>query len=115
MSAGEAGVAARNDRPVAGTPPAVGGHATTFEARQFGSPAEEVDHIARELRRTHLFDGVPWDDMAALVSQPALLLGALQRALAPWGGPHRPLVRGRPLAGGRVVGRVPEPPGAAPW
>lgn len=72
-------------------------HPTTFEARQFASPSEEVDHIARELRRLHLFEGVAWDDMAVLVSQPAYLLGSLQRALARWEVPHRPLVGERPL------------------
>jgi superfamily I DNA/RNA helicase/RecB family exonuclease len=97
LSAAAAGLAARNDPAVARIPPAVPGHATTFEARQFGSPAEEVDHIARELRRTHLFEGVAWDDMAVLVSQPAYLLGSLQRALARWEVPHRQLAGERPL------------------
>jgi superfamily I DNA/RNA helicase len=104
LSAAAAGLAARNDPAGDRTPPAAPAHTTTFEARQFGSPAEEVDHIARELRRTHLFDGVPWDDMAVLVSQPAYLLGSLQRALARWEVPHRPLVGERPLGAEPAVG-----------
>jgi superfamily I DNA/RNA helicase/RecB family exonuclease len=97
LSAAVAGLAARNDPAAVRLAPGTPARATTFEARQFGSPAEEVDHIARELRRMHLFDGVPWDDMAVLVSQPAYLLGSLQRALARWEVPHRPLVGERPL------------------
>jgi superfamily I DNA/RNA helicase/RecB family exonuclease len=97
LSAAAAGLAARNDPVAPRTPPAAPDHATSFEARQFGSPSEEVDHIARELRRMHLFDGVAWDDMAVLVSQPAYLLGSLQRALTRWEVPHRPLVGERPL------------------
>ncbi len=97
LAVAAAGLAARNDPMAVRTPPASPAHGTTFEARQFGSPSEEVDHIARELRRLHLFEGVGWDDMAVLVSQPAYLLGSLQRALARWEVPHRPLVGERPL------------------
>lgn len=71
---------------------------TAFECRLFSSPAEEVDAAARELRRLHLLDGVPWGEMAVLVSQPAHLLAPLERALARWDVPHRPMSGERPLA-----------------
>src|SRR5579872_4594076 len=78
-------------------PGAPAGHATTIEARAYSAPAEEVDQIARELRRLHVFEGVPWEEMAVLLSQPAFLLGSLQRALSRWEVPHRTLVGDRPL------------------
>src|SRR5205807_6483817 len=67
------------------------------DAHVFGSAAEEVDHIARELRRLHVFEDVPWDEMAVLLSQPVYLLRSLQRALDRWEVPYRPLAGDRPL------------------
>lgn len=97
-------LAAEND-PVAPWRPCLPApHETTLEARLYASPAEEVDQIARELRRLHVFEEVPWDQMAVLVSQPAYLLGALQRALARWEVPYRAMVGDRPLGAEPVVG-----------
>lgn len=97
LLAAASGLVASNDpaqpRAAEGAP----GHETLVEARAYGSPSEEVDQIARELRRLHLFEGVPWDEMAVLISQPGYLLASLQRALTRWEVPYRPLVGDRPL------------------
>ncbi|HEY8200492.1 MAG TPA: ATP-dependent DNA helicase [Actinomycetota bacterium] len=73
-------------------------HETAFECRLYPSIAEEVEAIARELRHAHLADGVAWDDMAVLVSQPVYLLGPLQQALDRWEVPYQPMAGDRPLA-----------------
>jgi superfamily I DNA/RNA helicase/RecB family exonuclease len=91
-------LAGHNDPVVAWRPATPAGHGTEIEARLYASPAEEVDQIARELRRLHVFEGVPWEAMAVLLSQPGFLLGSLQRALTRWEVPYRPLVGNRPLA-----------------
>ncbi|MGQ0678715.1 MAG: ATP-dependent helicase [Actinomycetota bacterium] len=72
--------------------------ATDFECRQFSSTVEEVEAIARELRRAHLAQGVAWSDMAVLISQPRYLLTPLQRALERCEIPFQPLQGDRPLA-----------------
>lgn len=73
-------------------------HTTEIQARLYSSTAEEVEEIARELRHLHLVEGVPWSEMAVLVSQPAQLLAPLQRALHRWEVPFRPASGDRPLA-----------------
>jgi superfamily I DNA/RNA helicase len=39
-------------------------HKTEFECRQYASSIDEVESIARELKRAHLIDGVPRSEMA---------------------------------------------------
>ncbi|MEX2553208.1 MAG: ATP-dependent DNA helicase [Actinomycetota bacterium] len=71
---------------------------TQFECRQYTSTVEEVESIARELKRSHVMDGVAWSQMAVLVSQPRYLLGPLQRALDLCDVPFQPMQGNRPLA-----------------
>ena len=97
LLAATAGLLARNDPDAARPAEEPAPHGTAFEARAYGSPSDEVDQIARELRRLHLFEGVAWDRMAVLISQPGYLLASLERALTRWEVPYRPLVRDRPL------------------
>ncbi|MGI8426968.1 MAG: ATP-dependent helicase [Actinomycetota bacterium] len=73
-------------------------HATEFQCRIYGSAAEEVEAIARELKLTHLQHGVAWSEMAVLISQPRFLLGPLERALDELEVPHGPMIGDRPLA-----------------
>jgi superfamily I DNA/RNA helicase/RecB family exonuclease len=73
-------------------------HETTMEARLYSSASEEVESIARELRYLHLAEGVPWGDMAVLISQPSFLLSNLTRSLERWEVPFSPMSRDRPLA-----------------
>jgi superfamily I DNA/RNA helicase/RecB family exonuclease len=85
-------------------PEVAAAHETAFECRLYPSIAEEVEAIARELRLAHLADGIEWDDMAVLVSQPVYLLGPLQQALDRWEVPYRPMAGDRPLASEPAVG-----------
>jgi superfamily I DNA/RNA helicase/RecB family exonuclease len=71
---------------------------TRFDCRQYSSTVEEVESIARELKRSHVVDGLAWTEMAILVSQPRYLLGPLQRALELCGVPFQPMQGNRPLA-----------------
>lgn len=74
--------------------------------RLFRSPAAEAAWVADQLRRAHLIDGIPWDEMAVVVRSPARTFPVLQRALR-WAGvpiasapDHLPLARNpavRPL------------------
>lgn len=93
-----AGLIANNDpnstKPLGPEAP----HATRGEARLYTSAAEEVDAIARELRKLHLVDGVGWEQMAVLVSQPRFLLSPLERALDRWEVPFDPMSSDRPIA-----------------
>jgi superfamily I DNA/RNA helicase/RecB family exonuclease len=79
-------------RPVSGN-----GQATTFECRMYPSIAEEVEAIARELRKRGVVDGLDWSEMAVLISQPRHLLGPLQRALEHYEVPYQPMGGERPL------------------
>lgn len=92
------GLARHNDPVTAWRSGVAAQHETAIEARIYSAPAEEVDQIARELRRLHVFEGVAWEEMAVLLSQPAFLLGSLERALTRWEVPHRTLVGDRPLS-----------------
>lgn len=74
------------------------GHETSIESRLFSSAAEEVEAIARELRYLHLVQGVDWDEMAVLISQPRYLLDPLQRALDRWEVPYRAMSGERSLS-----------------
>jgi len=92
-----------NDEVAGHRPGREAGHETRFECRQHRSTVEEVESIARELRRLHVLDKVPWADMAVLVSQPGYLLAPLQRALEQCEVPFQPLQGDRPLAQEPVV------------
>lgn len=74
------------------------GRTTSFECRMYPSIAQEVDAIARELRKRRVIDGVPWSEMAVLLSQPRHLLSPLQRALEHYEVPYQPMGGERPLA-----------------
>jgi superfamily I DNA/RNA helicase/RecB family exonuclease len=92
------GLIANNDPTADHRPGAGADHETAFDARLYTSAAEEVEAIARELRKANLSDGIPWGDMAVLVSQPAFLLLPLIRALERWEVPFNPMSRDRVLA-----------------
>jgi superfamily I DNA/RNA helicase/RecB family exonuclease len=57
------------------------------EIRLFPTVAEEVTAIADLLRRAHLVDGVPWQEMAVLVRSGVRSIAVLRRALAVAGVP----------------------------
>ncbi|GAC56380.1 putative ATP-dependent DNA helicase [Gordonia hirsuta DSM 44140 = NBRC 16056] len=60
------------------------GHAAV---RVFSSPAKEATAVADLLRRAHLFDGVPWQEMAVIVRSVPRALPALRRAFSSAGVP----------------------------
>ncbi len=55
--------------------------AGTLEVYRYGSLAVEVESIARAIRMAHLTDGVPYEDMAILLTSPRSMLPPLERAL----------------------------------
>ncbi|PWD41917.1 ATP-dependent DNA helicase [Gordonia paraffinivorans] len=55
--------------------------------RIYGSAAKEATAIADMLRRAHLFDGVPWSQMAVIVRSVSLALPPLRRAFRSAGVP----------------------------
>ncbi|WP_435770888.1 ATP-dependent helicase [Nocardioides sp. SYSU DS0651] len=55
--------------------------------RTFDTERAEADHLADLLRRAHLEDGVPWDEMAVLVRSGRASIGPLRRALGAAGVP----------------------------
>ncbi|CAN5158389.1 ATP-dependent DNA helicase [soil metagenome] len=71
----------------------------SLEVHRYGSLAVEVESIARTMRTAHLSEGVPYDDMAILLTSPRAMLPALERALdaleVPFtiSAPDRPLAR----------------------
>ncbi len=71
----------------------------SLEVHRYGSLAVEVESIARALRTAHLTEGVPYEDMAILLTSPRAMLPALERALdeleVPFSisAPDRPLAR----------------------
>lgn len=72
---------------------------STLETRRFANLAAEMDAVAREFRLAHLRDGMPYEDMAILLTSPHSMLPALERALTavdvPFSisAPDRPLER----------------------
>ncbi|WOC13179.1 ATP-dependent DNA helicase Rep [Gordonia sp. MP11Mi] len=60
------------------------GHATV---RVFSSDAKEATAVADMMRRAHLFDGVPWSQMAVIVRSVPRALPALRRAFSSAGVP----------------------------
>ena len=71
----------------------------TLEVNRYGSLAVEVESVARAIRMAHLTDGVPYEDMAILLTSPRSMLPPLERALdaleVPFSisAPDRPLAR----------------------
>jgi superfamily I DNA/RNA helicase/RecB family exonuclease len=65
----------------------------------FTAPHSSEEHafVARELRRLHVDDGVPWDDLAVVVRREASHAAALVRALDDAGIPRTSLAGGRSL------------------
>ncbi|WP_328887201.1 ATP-dependent helicase [Streptomyces sp. NBC_00316] len=61
-----------------------GGHA---EAYTYPTASTELDNIADLLRRAHLEDGVPWNEMAVLVRAGGRTIPAVRRALTSAGVP----------------------------
>lgn len=53
----------------------------------FERPADEASFIARSLRRAHLIDGVPWQDMAVIVRSGKSMIPWLRRMLGSSGVP----------------------------
>ncbi|MDQ3752478.1 MAG: ATP-dependent helicase [Actinomycetota bacterium] len=96
LGAQAAGLIGRNG-PGAHRPRTFDGE-SALEVHRFGSLAGEVESIARALRSAHL-TGVPYEDMAILLTSPRAMLPALERALdeleVPFSisAPDRPLAR----------------------
>ncbi|MEU6554486.1 ATP-dependent DNA helicase [Streptomyces sp. NPDC046915] len=57
------------------------------EVYTYPTPGTELDNIADILRRAHLEDGVPWNDMAVLVRAGSRTIPAVRRALTAAGVP----------------------------
>ncbi|MER0244442.1 ATP-dependent DNA helicase [Streptomyces sp. HSW2009] len=57
------------------------------EAYTYPTPSAELDNVADVLRRAHLTDGVPWNEMAVLVRAGARGLPGVRRALTTAGVP----------------------------
>ncbi|PZG99966.1 DNA helicase UvrD [Streptomyces sp. NTH33] len=57
------------------------------DVHTYPTPGTEVDNIADILRRAHLEDGVPWNEMAVLVRAGARAIPTLRRALTAAGVP----------------------------
>ncbi|MGV9254076.1 ATP-dependent helicase [Streptomyces sp. NPDC003697] len=57
------------------------------DVHTYPTPGTELDNIADILRRAHLEDGVPWQEMAVLVRAGARTLPAVRRALTAAGVP----------------------------
>jgi superfamily I DNA/RNA helicase/RecB family exonuclease len=70
-----------------------------IDVRCYDTERAEFEHLADELRRAHLVDGVDWSDMAVLVRSGRTMIPALRRALTAAGVPvevasdDTPLVR----------------------
>ena len=71
--------------------------------RVYGSAAKEATAIADLLRRAHLFDGVPWSQMAVVVRSVSLALPPLRRAFRSAGVPLTTPASDLPLHRQRAV------------
>ncbi len=71
--------------------------------RVYGSAAKEATAIADLLRRAHLFDGVPWSQMAVIVRSVSLALPPLRRAFRSAGVPVTTPASDLPLHRQRAV------------
>ena len=72
------------------------GH-TSLEVHRYQTLATEVDATARTLRLAHLRDGVPYADMAVLLTSPRQMLPPLERALGALEVPYTISAPDRPL------------------
>ncbi|MFT3714369.1 MAG: ATP-dependent DNA helicase [Gordonia sp. (in: high G+C Gram-positive bacteria)] len=81
--------------------PAPGGG--TASVRVFSSPAKEATAVADLLRRAHLFDSVPWSEMAVIVRSVPQSLPALRRAFSSAGVPLATPTSDLPLHRQRAV------------
>lgn len=54
---------------------------TALEVLRFSNLSQELEAVARRLRQAHLRDGVPYEEMAVLVTTPSSILSPLERAL----------------------------------
>lgn len=84
-----------------GSGPANGGGAAAV--RVYGSAAKEATAIADLLRRAHLFDEVPWSQMAVVVRSVSLALPPLRRAFRSAGVPLTTPASDLPLHRQRAV------------
>ncbi|WP_439029633.1 ATP-dependent helicase [Gordonia terrae] len=88
--------------PSGGTPDDVpSGDAASV--RVYGSAAKEATAIADMLRRAHLFDAVPWSEMAVIVRSVSLALPPLRRAFRSAGVPVTTPASDLPLHRQRAV------------
>lgn len=71
--------------------------------RVFSSSAKEATAVADLLRRAHLFDGVPWSEMAVIVRSVPRALPALRRAFSSAGVPVATPTSDLPLYRQRAV------------
>jgi ATP-dependent exoDNAse (exonuclease V) beta subunit len=71
--------------------------------KRFGSLAAEVDAVAREIRFAHLTDGIPYEDMAVLLTSPRSMLPPLERALTALEVPFSVSAPDRPLGREPIV------------
>jgi len=60
---------------------------TGIDIGKFANQSAAANHIAYQLRRAHLEDGLPWSEMAILVRTPGDQVSAIQRACAQSGIP----------------------------
>jgi superfamily I DNA/RNA helicase len=56
-------------------------HGVRIDAWTVGHTSDEYAAIARELRRLHVDEGVPWDDLAVVIRRQGAHVGGLLRAL----------------------------------
>lgn len=70
---------------------------TSLEVLRFSNLSQELEAVARRLREAHLKDGVPYDEMAVLLTTPSSILSPLERALRNVEVPYSVTVPDRPL------------------
>lgn len=83
--------------------PAAAGDEGSAAVRVFSSEAKEATAVADLLRRAHLFDDVPWSQMAVIVRSVPRALPALRRAFSSAGVPVVTPVSDLPLHRQRAV------------
>ncbi|CAN5704250.1 ATP-dependent DNA helicase [soil metagenome] len=70
---------------------------SSIEVRQLHNLAAEVATVGAELRRAHLAEGIPYEEMAILPTPPGAMLPPLERALSGLEVPYSVAVPDRPL------------------
>jgi superfamily I DNA/RNA helicase len=84
------------DNPAGHRPGGFAGE-SSVDVRKYPSLASEVEATARELRLAHLREGIPYADMAILLTSPRSMLPALERALQAVEVPYSVSAPDRPL------------------